>query len=168
MYKNNSVIEAILLPKTKDFGLFQQFVDISKHCGLSDVKSIDTKNKSIVISGNNLYVCQSVKFKYSPMISELIIVCNTKTGDCQLAKTIPDTTRYRIASEYLWLYLAGVFNCVDQDSTYSILNNSIIDNSEVNIHYNDVFMDYYRTNGEQASLAEITLALSYEFQTKKK
>ena len=159
---DNSCVEAILVPGTSDFGLFDFFYKHLEQRNPCIVGSVNDKQKSVVITSDTMYLCQYVKFKHIQQPLESIISMRFTDGRVNLMEdNIPDTTRYRVATDELWLYLMYAVNQADK-SVLSIVDERLKNCTEIKLHYDSFSNCIKRANGLNASLPEIVIGLSLE------
>lgn len=165
MFNKNFVVEAFYVPGTNDYGFFDEMFSIAQKCGLSNIKPVPNKQKSIVVKNNTVYICQTVKFSNLPFETEAILQLNANTGEFQLSKEIPDTTHYQVATEYLWVFLAAKLNIIPLREMWT-LTAYFMQRKDTMLHYNNTEHDLYREDGTRASMAECVYALSFKHNTK--
>lgn len=164
MRQDNSYVEALWVPETNDFGFFDVFYNLERKNGFIG-SSVD-KKKSIIMSTSSMYICQFVKNGFFSTESELIHELEWDSMNVFLKKGgIPDSTRYRLATEELWIFLmvaTGQMNTRCMDLVSKRLSKSM----ETDLYYDRNRNAVCNRNGAYAPWNEIVIALSHEYQTK--
>lgn len=162
MIQNNSCVEAILLPGTEDFGFFDYFYRRLAQRNSFIKGAVNNKQKSIVMTSDVMYLCQFVKSEYSSQPIESIISVRWSNGQINFMESvIPDTTRYRVATPELWLYLMYLIGAVDKN-VLSTINKRFQNCTDVDLYFDTYANCVKKRNGLTASFPEIVLGLSVE------
>ena len=166
---NNSCVEAILRPNSTDFGFFNYFYRLLQERHPEIKGTVDNKQKSIVMTSDTMYVCQFVKMhsaiyqRIEPM--ESIISVNLNSGRINLMEfSIPDTTRHRVATNELWLYLSYGMGLLDE-KVFPVISGRLEKSTDVDLFVN-IFDNTIRkvNSNSKASFQEIVIGLSEELR----
>jgi len=124
------------------------------------------------MTSDTMYVCQFVKMhsaiyqRIEPM--ESIISVNLNSGRINLMEfSIPDTTRHRVGTNELWLYLSyGMGVAVDKDGkAFWLINERLKKSTDVDLFVNIFDNTIRKVNGNsKASFQEIVIGLSEELR----
>lgn len=173
MNTNGKVVEVILGDRDDNdfFDYFAEKVKQSLPYG-SGLISQNNRQKSIVIKGNEFWVCQ---YFYNPYnaglfedVGEINIYANGYNGVLKMHVVtqddeIPDTDIYRVGSPFLWVALADFLAIPTTAYKRERLASLISENSDGCFFYSEQYHDIrsYRL-GRSATIQEIALLLSFE------
>lgn len=163
MRGNNTYVEAVLTPGTRDFGFFDVFLELERADGL---KAGRKKQKSIIMSKDTMYVCQYVQSPYAIGETELISKLEWRTGNVyKYLGDVPTTTRYRLATEELWIFLMVAMSKMGR-SYMDVVADRLEDSNDVDLYYNSSRNSVCKSDGSVAPWNEIVLGLSHELIVK--
>lgn len=159
MYNNPSCIEFVLVPGSKDYDFFSEIIDVAHRIPMTkDIIPVDGKQKSVILTGNKLYICQHAKFPYVNTAMELFVCFDNDNHTFRICDSVPDTDCYRAAVPCFWIYLMVTLGFMEKHFL-SYVAEALSDNRS--LQYNEHTHEFINTATRQpASLSEMLLALS--------
>ena len=156
------IVEAILLPDSDDFGYFSIFAQLVEKSG--KYRRDNSKQKSVVVSANEMWICQHFISNYTGEDLECIHYGDMSTGTYKMAMgNIPDTTVYRVALPELWILFSSFIRKASvSNRDIDRMAKTLSSRSRNELMYQNG--DVVKRDGSFAPLQDVVMALSLAIQ----